>query len=333
LKTSEIDFNLPRELISFGPTPFRGDSRLMVLRRATGEITHCDFNELELLLHGYEVWANDLKLLRGKIKLWRDTGHEVDCTLLRRAGSPIPDKPRWIAQIQASYTLLQEPREWRAEDGTRCRIVGKSPVLPGGSDEWEIEFERELDLDDIGKIILPTHIRPPETKEQESWYEPVYATSGAGIYAPTAGISITHRMSQRLDVKFLTLHLEYDHIRTIETETVEEHALTLRPERYEITDKIPSEILPLAAIGTTVMKTLETYARTLQMAGESDLFISPPFEFKRVKAFLTNFHLPRESLLALTCAFGGTGNVMRAYEMAVKEKYRFSDYGDSILIL
>ena len=328
MKTSEIDFHLPRELVTYGPTPFRGDARLMVLDRKMGNISYHHFSELESLLYGYEVWVNDLKLLRGRIKLWRDTGHVADVTLMRRTGAP----GRWIAQICAAYDILNERRYWKTEDGIKCKIIGR-PEVDNEGDQWEIEFEKELDLEKIGKICLPPWVRQPENREQEKWYEPIYAARGEGLFSPSAGINITEELEKSLYLKKLTLHLNFDHIRSIETDTLEEHGAKLKPERYEILGDAPSDTKPTCAIGTTTMKALETYARTWMMDGESDLFISPPFEFQIVKAFITNFHLPRESLLALTCAFGGTDAVMGAYHEAIREKYRWSDYGDSFLVI
>lgn len=330
MKTSLLDYDLPRELVAFGPTPFNGRARLCCVNRASGKIDHSLVMEAFASLgSGYEVWVNNSKLLRARIKLWRDTGHKVEALLVERLNDAGHAGQKWIAEVYAPAKLLDERREWRTHiGGIECRILAH--VKDG---RWELEFFGDVDLQTIGEIPIPPWVRQPEDEAEQCWYEPHYAKVPGGYFAPTAGIHIDHAAYYMLKPKELTLHIALDSIRTIEAETVEEHAAQpLKPEPYSLPCAPGADGKKVLAVGTTVVKALETWARTGKLSGESALFIGPGFEFKAVSVLLTNLHLPRESLLALTCAFGGTELVMEAYRQCVKQRYRFSDYGDCMLI-
>lgn len=327
MNTRDIDYVLPRELIPFGPTPFRGDARLMVLHRGNGgKVEHRQLADLPEILKGYEVWINDSRMIRAKLSLWRDTGHVAETWLIDDIGGGW-----WVAEIRAHHSLLDDRRQWRTEDGVGVELV----EYTGTPQRWKIRFEREPDLQKIGKLPLPSHVRQPQSAAEEAWYEPVYAKRPGGYFAPTAGIHLTQELLDAIRPNALTLHIDLDSIRTIETETVEEHATgKLRAEPYWIPSRANWTSRPICAVGTTVVKALETLIRTDQYEGRSDLFIGPGFEFKIVNGLLSNFHLPKESLLALTVAFAGrTDYVMDAYHEAIKERYLFSDYGSLLLIL
>jgi S-adenosylmethionine:tRNA ribosyltransferase-isomerase len=328
MNTADLDYNLPRELIPYGPTPFRGDARLMVLHRGNGgKIEHRRMCDLPALLKGYEVWVNNSAMLRAKLNLWRDTGHVAETWLTEQTDDPC----WWIAEIRTHHSLLDDRRSWRTEDGIKVELVSYTGV----PQRWKIRFDRVPDLAKIGKLPLPGHVRQPACAVEEAWYQPVYASSPGGYFAPTAGIHLTKEMVDAIQPHELTLHIDLDSIRTIETETVEEHARgKLKPESYWISSRSSWTSKPICAVGTTVVKALETMIRTDEYYGKSDLFVGPGFEFKIVNGLLTNFHLPRESLLALSCAFAGNAEwVMDAYHEAVKERYRIGDYGDLMLIL
>jgi S-adenosylmethionine:tRNA ribosyltransferase-isomerase len=324
MKTSELDFNLPRELVTYGPTPWRFDGRLCVINRKEGWISHDKtIDHLMLLADGKEVWCNDSKLLRARYKLWRDTGHTADMLLVRKVDNGPGQK--WIADIPAPKVLLDDRREWKTERKVEVKILAHV-----ANQRWEVEIMGELDPRD-GKLPIPPWVRQPADEYEESLYEPLYAKVDGGYFSPTAGIRLGRHILNVMKPKFLTLHIALDSIRTVETETLEEHiAEGIEPEPYTIPSEPGGNVF---AVGTTVVKAIETWARTGNLAGKSDLFIGPGFEFKRVGALLTNLHLPRESLLALTCAFGGTDLVMRAYRECVERRYRWSDYGDLVLIL
>ena len=325
MKTSDIEFNLPRELVTYGPNPFRSDGKLCVIDRKAGTISHGHtIDDLTTYAKGREVWVNNSKLLRARVKLWRDTGHTVDMLLVRKIENGGGQK--WIVEIPAAKALLDDRREWLTEKKIEVQLLAHV-----ADQRWEVEVMGDLDITTDGKLPIPPWVRQPTTPLEESWYEPLYAKVPGGYFSPTGGIRLDRHILDVMKPRELTLHIALDSIRTIEAATLEEHiAEGIEPEPYEIPHEPGDGVF---AVGTTVVKSIETWARTGNLKGKSDLFIGPGFEFKSVGALLTNLHLPRESLLALTCAFGGTELVMRAYRECVERRYRFSDYGDVCLIL
>ena len=325
MKTSVFDYNLPRELVTYGPNPFRGEGRLCVVDRAKQSINHdCKISDLKAFANGKEVWVNNSRLLRARVKLWRDTGHTVDMLLVRKISNGGGQK--WIAEIPAAKALLDDRREWLTENKIEVQLLAHV-----ADQRWEVEVLGKLDITTDGKLPIPPWVRQPTNALEETWYEPLYAKVPGGYFSPTGGIRLDQPLLDVMKPRELTLHIALDSIRTIEAATLEEHiAEGIEPEPYEIPTEPGENIF---AVGTTVVKAIETWARTGNLKGKSDLFIGPGFEFKRIGSFLTNLHLPRESLLALTCAFGGTELIMRAYRECVERRYRYSDYGDMMLVV
>ena len=316
MKASEFDYVLPKELVAQEPLPRRDASRLLVLRRADGRVEHRRFPEVVDVLRGETLWLNETRVFNARLPLTRDTGGKVEALLLRRTA-----ERRWLSLLDA---------------GGRLR-VGERLALPDGSfvtlaakdeDHWTLDFERDPDLARFGRVPLPPYIRRGPDAQDLERYQTVFARAEGSVAAPTAGLHFTPEILAKFDVRRLTLHVGVGTFKPVKTEDVDAHRM--HAEWYEIPDPPAA---PAVAIGTTTCRALESWAATGRSSGWTDLFIRPPYEFKAVKALLTNFHLPRSTLLMLVCAFAGRERVLAAYEEAVREKYRFFSYGDAMLIL
>ncbi|HTF57500.1 MAG TPA: tRNA preQ1(34) S-adenosylmethionine ribosyltransferase-isomerase QueA, partial [Planctomycetota bacterium] len=245
---------------------------------------------------------------------------------------------RWEALLDPGRRL-RPGEQLRLEDGSSCRIGERDPA-----GVWTLEFEIEDGaLDRLGRAPLPPYIKRPggPTADDLERYQTVYAERPGSVAAPTAGLHFTRELLDRIasegvTVARVTLHVGTGTFKPVRAEEVDAHVMD--PERYEI----PQETLEalnrakrskgrVVAVGTTSCRTLEAWARTGKPEGATDLFIYPPFEFRVVDALLTNFHLPKSTLLMLVCAFAGRERTLKAYAEAVKEKYRFFSYGDASL--
>jgi S-adenosylmethionine:tRNA ribosyltransferase-isomerase len=304
----ELDYELPQELIAQQPAKRRDESRLLVYRRATGEVGHHVFRELPQLLDALAV-VNDTRVVPARIPIESPRGEVL--LLERLAGD------EWEA-------LARPTRRLRA--GRRYGAVELVEHL--GEGRWRVR----LDGEPAGVAPLPPYITAPLV--DPSRYQTVYARSSGSAAAPTAGLHFTPAVLAQLDVERVTLHVGLDTFRPLQVETVEEHRI--HGERYEVTPEAWSRIRAaerVLAVGTTTVRVLETLVRDAPLAGRTELFITPGFEFRRVDALLTNFHLPRSTLLALVMAFAGVEETRRVYALAVEERYRFYSFGDAMLIL
>jgi S-adenosylmethionine:tRNA ribosyltransferase-isomerase len=194
-------------------------------------------------------------------------------------------------------------------------------------DHWTLDFDAEPDLVRVGSMPLPPYIRRAAGAEDDERYQTVFARTEGSIAAPTAGLHFTPEILSRLRTRRLTLHVGVGTFKPVRCTEVERHRM--HPEWYEVPEPPQG---PVAAVGTTACRALETWARTGRTSGWTDLFIHPPYEFKAVRTLLTNFHLPRSTLLMLVCAFAGLERVLDAYREAVRERYRFFSYGDAMLL-
>jgi S-adenosylmethionine:tRNA ribosyltransferase-isomerase len=304
----ELDYELPQELIAQQPAKRRDESRLLVYRRATGEVGHHVFRELPQLLDALAV-VNDTRVVPARIPIESPRGEVL--LLERLAGD------EWEA-------LARPTRRLRA--GRRYGAVELVEHL--GEGRWRVR----LDGEPAGVAPLPPYITAPLV--DPSRYQTVYARSSGSAAAPTAGLHFTPAVLAQLDVERVTLHVGLDTFRPLQVETVEEHRI--HGERYEVTPEAWSRIRAaerVLAVGTTTVRVLETLVRDAPLTGRTELFITPGFEFRRVDALLTNFHLPRSTLLALVMAFAGVEETRRVYALAVEERYRFYSFGDAMLIL
>jgi S-adenosylmethionine:tRNA ribosyltransferase-isomerase len=304
----ELDYELPQELIAQHPAKRRDESRLLLYRRATGAVGHHVFRELPQLVDALAV-VNDTRVVPARIPIESPRGEVL--LLERLAGD------EWEA-------LARPTRRLRA--GRRYGAVELVEHL--GEGRWRVR----LDGEPAGVAPLPPYITEPLMDPAR--YQTVYARSSGSAAAPTAGLHFTPAVLAQLDVERVTLHVGLDTFRPLQVETVEEHRI--HGERYEVTPEAWARIRDaerVLAVGTTTVRVLETLARDAPLAGRTELFITPGFAFRRVDALLTNFHLPRSTLLALVMAFAGVEETRRLYALAVEERYRFYSFGDAMLIL
>jgi S-adenosylmethionine:tRNA ribosyltransferase-isomerase len=312
MDTSELDYDLPPELIAQRPAERRDASRLLVYRRSSRAVEHRVFAELPELVDDYLVVVNDTKVVPARLELRRETGGAVEALLVESLGGG-----RWEA-------LARPSRRLRA--GERLGSVRLLEAL--GRGRWVVELEGEP----AGDAPLPPYIHEPLADAER--YQTVYADESGSAAAPTAGLHFTPELVERLDPARVTLHVGLDTFRPVEEAQLEEHEI--HGERYVVSagawERISSAPRVLA-VGTTTVRVLETVARTGELAGRTKLFIMPGFPFRRVDALLTNFHLPRSTLLALVMAFVGVDEARSIYREAIGERYRFYSFGDAMVVL
>jgi len=298
MKSSELDYSLPPELIAQHPLERRDGSRLLVHDRAAGETRHRRFDELQdELADDTLVVVNDTRVLPARLRLGENGTWE---------GLARPSRKLKAGQRLGPVELLE----------------------PLGEGRWRLRLEGEP----AGEAPLPPYIH--ERLDDPERYQTVYAEREGSAAAPTAGLHFTPELLARLDVERVTLHVGLDTFRPVAAEDLAEHAL--RSERYEVTAESWARIESaerVLAIGTTTVRVLESLARGAPLAGRTELFVTPGFEFRRVDALLTNFHLPRSTLLALVMAFAGVEETRRLYRVAIEEGYRFYSFGDAMLVL
>ena len=315
METAELEYELPPELIAQRPPERRDESRLLVYERDTGDVRHRRFSELpDELLDGELTVVNESRVIPARLLLERPGGGKAEVLLLERVG------PNGVWE-----GLAKPSRRLRA--GQRLGPV--ELVEPLGEGRWLLRLEGEP----AGEAPLPPYITEPLADPER--YQTVYAREEGSAAAPTAGLHFTPELLSRLDVERVTLHVGLDTFRPIETETLEEHAI--HTERYSV-ERAAWERIQTAervlAVGTTTVRVLETLANATRPSyqGRTALFITPGYEFRRVDSLLTNFHLPRSSLLALVMAFAGVEETRRLYELAIAERYRFYSFGDAMLV-
>ncbi|HZM18086.1 MAG TPA: tRNA preQ1(34) S-adenosylmethionine ribosyltransferase-isomerase QueA [Gaiellaceae bacterium] len=339
MDTSALEYELPPELIAQRPAERRDESRLLVYERTSGKVRHRRFSELpEELAPDELVVVNETRVIPARLRLERPGGGEAEVLLLERVGT------------NGLWEGLARPSR-RLKPGQRLGPVELLEPLGGG--RWRLRLEGEP----AGEAPLPPYIR--ESLADPNRYQTVYAREEGSAAAPTAGLHFTPELLERLDVERVTLHVGLDTFRPVESATLEEHEI--HTERYSVEPAAWERIRAaerVLAVGTTTTRVLETLAsnKLLQaigpardpapgaeapggrepsnklLQGRTGLFITPGFEFKRVDSLLTNFHLPRSTLLALVMAFAGIEETRRLYELAIAERYRFYSFGDAMLI-
>jgi S-adenosylmethionine:tRNA ribosyltransferase-isomerase len=332
-----FDYYLPKELIAQEPLKERDKARLLVLHKENGNIEHKVFYEIvEFINEGDLLVLNDTKVIKAKLTLTLDTGGKIDALFLRGNKNFIEIKAKKAKK-------LKEGREIYFKNGAKG-IVRK--VLEEGVRLIEIpEIENYINfIEEVGEVPLPPYIKNRNIDEED--YQTIYGKKLGSIAAPTAGLHFTENLLIKLKekgvkIEYVTLHVGTPTFEPLKVKNLDEHKLG--EEWIEVSEKVINEIKKtkenkkkIFAVGTTVVRTLETVSRIeniKEYKGTTDLFIKPPFEFKFVDAMITNFHLPKTSLLVLVCAFGGIENVLNAYKVAVENRYRFYSFGDAMLII
>ena len=309
MKLSELDYELPPELIAQRPAERRDESRLLVYERESGAVRHRRFSELPEELAGELVVVNDTRVLPARIRLERPRGEVL---LLERRD----EDGLWEALARPTRRLRAGRRYGRVE-----------LVEHLGEGRWLLRLEGEP----AGEMPLPPYIT--ERLDDPERYQTVYAEHEGSAAAPTAGLHFTPELLGQLDVESVTLHVGLDTFRPVTADDLGEHRI--HSERYAVTLEAWERIRGaerVLAVGTTTVRVLESLARGAPLSGRTELFVTPGFEFRRVDALLTNFHLPRSTLLALVMAFAGVEETRRLYETAIAERYRFYSFGDAMLV-
>jgi S-adenosylmethionine:tRNA ribosyltransferase-isomerase len=343
---SDFDYELPADRIAQEPPPERGRSRLMRLDRETGETAVGEIGDLPRLLHpGDLIVANDTRVFPARLLGRRvPSGGRVECLLLGRLGGD-----RWDALVHPGQKL---------KPGTRFRCEGEGGALDAEVIAQHTFGRRTLELttpegtdvdaviDAIGHVPLPPYIHRADRPADRERYQTVFARHRGSVAAPTAGLHFTSSLLEALDrrrvkVASITLHVGYGTFKPVRVHTVEEHIVD--PEPYDITRAAAAQInraldegRRVVAVGTTTTRALEnagSSGRVTPGAGVASLFIYPGYEFRIVRGLITNFHLPRSSLLFLVSAFAGREHVLAAYRRAIDEGFRFYSYGDAMVVL
>jgi S-adenosylmethionine:tRNA ribosyltransferase-isomerase len=328
MKTTELDYELPEELIAQQPLPRRDASKLLVYDRETGETRRRVFSELAGELPARTlVVVNDTRVVPARLHLKRPGGGETEVLLVERRNGVVwealarPSRRLRPGMCLASAGGVADP----GPDGSGGGDVELLEALGGG--RWLVRLPGEP----AGAAPLPPYIRAP--LDDPGRYQTVYAEEAGSAAAPTAGLHFTPELLRGLDVERVTLHVGLDTFRPVAAAELEAHEL--HGERYRVTPAAWERIRSaphVTAIGTTNVRVLETLASGGPLEGRTDLFVTPGFSFERVDALVTNFHLPRSSLLALVMAFAGVEETRRLYNLAVAERYRFYSFGDAMLV-
>lgn len=349
----ELDFELPGELIAQAPIEPRDASNLLVLDRAAGRIEHTIFRELPRLLRPGDVLViNDTRVIPARFFARRASGGRVEGFFLRDAGTG------WRVLLRPSARLSLD--EQLTVLDRRGRSTGQQLLIIERHDrgEWMIRAQGIADplefLDRFGSTPLPPYIRRPEGPEEADTqrYQTVYASAPGAVAAPTAGLHFTHSLMEKIvaggvALARVTLHVGLGTFAPLDVEDLRHHAMhteTWRAGAATLRDLHAARLAGgrIVAVGTTAARVLESLPLRLgdasappgdvDLGGETAIFIFPPYEFRNVDAMITNFHLPRSTLLALVMALAGVAPVRRAYAQAVERRYRFFSYGDAMFI-
>ena len=373
MDVAEFDFALPDALIAQDPPERRGESRLMVMRRDSGATAHTMFAELpDYLDAGDLLVLNDTRVFPARLLGRRiPSGGAVECLLTRQL-PPLDDARGALSESRRATPNSQLPREnseiWEAlvhpgqklKPGSRVLFEGVDAALHGEILERHFHGRRTVRLwtedgtdlrnvvDRIGHIPLPPYIKREDRPSDRDRYQTVFARERGSIAAPTAGLHFTDELLSRLSDRgvervTISLHVGYGTFKPVRVDRVEEHVVD--PERFVVSEAAASAITRarrekrrVVAVGTTTTRALETLdvapdGHVAPTSGETSLFIYPGHRFRVVDAMITNFHLPRSSLLMLVAAFGGRQHVLKAYREAIACGYRFYSYGDAMIIL
>jgi S-adenosylmethionine:tRNA ribosyltransferase-isomerase len=330
MKTADFDYHLPPELIAQEPLTDRAASRMMVVNRATSEIRHDHFRNLGQHLHAGDLLVlNDTKVIPARI--W-SREPQVELLLIEKLGVD-----RWSALVKPGKRA-KVGATLRFEDGVSALVEGETEF---GGRALRFTGNVEAYIAAHGVPPLPPYIKrtsQPLNVDRER-YQTVFAREPGAVAAPTAGLHFTPELLTQLQTSgighaFITLHVGVGTFRPVKVENLEEHRM--HAEKFSIsatTARAIGDAQRVVAVGTTVVRTLESCDELKEREGATDIFIHPPHQFRVVDVLLTNFHLPRSTLLMLVSAFAARALILRAYEEAVRERYRFFSYGDCMLIL
>lgn len=341
LKLEDFDFELPEELIAQHPIEPRDSSRLMVIDRTSGQINHHVFRELPSLLKPGDVLVvNNTRVIPARLIGEKEgTQARIECLLLKRL-----DRDTWEVLIKPGKRLKEGQSVLFGDGLLRGELL---EILPDGNRVIRFTYEGvfEAVLDELGNMPLPPYITAQlENKER---YQTVYAKESGSAAAPTAGLHFTPELLERLkqagiEVVEILLHVGLGTFRPVKVENIEEHSM--HSEYYRVTEEAAERINKakhegrrIIAVGTTASRTLESVGskdgQILAGEGWTDIYIYPGYTFKMVDALITNFHFPKSTLVMLVSALAGRELILDAYNLAIRERYRFYSFGDSMLII
>lgn len=349
MKLSKFKFKLPTELIALHPAENRDECRLMVLNRKTGEIEHKVFKDIINYFDEKDVFVfNDTKVFPARLYGNKEkTGAEIEVFLLRELNK---DLRIWDVLVDPARKIRIGNKLYFGEDDSLVAEVIDNTTSRGRT--LRFLFDGEYDefkkiLYGLGETPLPKSIERKVEPEDAERYQTIFAKNEGAVAAPTAGLHFSRELMKRLEIKgidfaFLTLHVGLGNFREVDVEDLTKHKMDseqifVGPDVVKSVNEAKDEKRKVCAVGTTVVRTLEscvtTKGRLTAFEGWTNKFIFPPYEFSVPDAFVSNFHLPFSTLLMMVAAFGGYDQVMKAYEVAVKEKYKFGAYGDAMLII
>lgn len=343
MKVSLFDYHLPEELIAQYPLPERDESRLMVLDRKTGGIQHTTFSQLpEFLASGDLMVLNNTRVIPARLIGRKEkSGGKVEILLLSPRGQGF-----WDALVKRSSRIAPGAKVIFGDGRLVAKVMGKTETQGR-----LVEFQHNGDLNSLiqefGRPPLPPYIKREADDSDRESYQTIYAKKDGAVAAPTAGLHFTEAIFERLEARNikrveLMLHVGLGTFQPVRAENIEEH--DLHSEEFEVTSEAARQIneirdsgRKIVAVGTTSVRALESSAdasgHISARSGSTDIFMYPGYEFRAVDAMVTNFHLPKSTLLMLVSAFAGREFIMEAYREAVTKQYRFYSYGDAMLIL
>ena len=345
LSLQDFDYPLPKELIAYYPTDRRDHCRLLVLDRKSGELEHKLFYQvIDYLQEGDGLVINQTKVFPARVfGTNQQNQKKIEIFFLKKLENKLWEvliKPTKINPVGAVVSF--------DEDGLACKIMERAP---SGSFLAQVDYPGDFFeiLEKIGKVPLPPYIKREPEPEDKNTYQTIYAKETGAVAAPTAGLHFTEDLLEKINEKGihiipLTLHVGWGSFRPVRVEDPKEHKLEseyfdITPESAEKINRIKRSGKRIVAVGTTTVRALETAADDINndgimpQSGWTKKYIYPPYNFKMVDVLITNFHLPRSTLLLLVSAFASQGKILEAYQEAVIQKYRFYSYGDAMLII
>jgi S-adenosylmethionine:tRNA ribosyltransferase-isomerase len=349
MKLSQFKFNLPDSLIANTPAGTRDESRLMVLHKDSGKIEHKIFRDVLDYFDDKDVMIlNNTKVFPARMYGNKEkTGATIEVFLLRELNKELR---LWDVLVDPARKIRVGNKLYFGDDDLLIAEVVDNTTSRGrtirflfdGTDE---EFRRNVEI--LGETPLPKYIKRKATPEDKERYQTIFAKHEGAVAAPTAGLHFSRELMKRLELKGIefaevTLHVGLGTFRPVEVEDLTKHKMDseqfiIEQSQADVVNRAIERKTRVCAVGTTSMRAIESAvsaSKTLKSANDwTSKFIFPPYEFSIANAMITNFHTPESTLLMMVCAFGGYENVMHAYEVAVKEKYRFYSYGDAMLII
>ena len=339
MKLSEFDYQLPQELIAKQPTEKRDASRLMVLHRDDGRIEHRKFSDiLEYLSPSDILVVNNTKVIPARlIGHKKGTGGEVEILLLRQES-----EGRWNCLVRPGRRLMPGAKVEFKEGLMEAEIIEHRE---GGQRLVKFSYNGDFYqvLEKVGQVPLPPYLDRHPQEADKNRYQTIYAKEEGAVAAPTAGLHFTPELMEKVkdkgvEVLEILLHVGWGTFKGVEAEDIREHSMDAEYYRIsrEAADKLKNGKMGnrrIIAIGTTTSRALESFGQSGKLSDWTEIFIYPPYQFKIVDSLVTNFHLPKSTLIMLVSALAGRENVMKAYQQAIENKYRFYSYGDAMMVI